>query len=149
MQKAGVSQPIAVETTVLERLAYGHKVQRFYTLHLNLLLLQLQFPNLRGLPLLDITTIVADRSKSDAQLTYNKSGWSSWPFVKVEGKSCCVLQLVGLVQFKVIKRHPNEKGKKTKYISWGYGYNGVFTTYLYHGTENVAGESACKRIQID
>ncbi len=80
--------------------------------HLNLLLLQLQFPNLRGLPLLDITTVGADGSESIAQRTYTKSGGNNWPHVKVEGKSCCALQLMGLVQFKVIKRHPQEKGKK-------------------------------------
>jgi hypothetical protein len=118
VRKAGVRQPIAVDTTVLERLEYGHKVPRFYTLHLNLLLLQLQFPNLHGLPLLDITTVGADGRESSAQRAYKKSGGNNWPHVKVEGKSCCALQLMGLVQFKVIKRHPQEKGKK--YINWGY-----------------------------
>ncbi len=145
MRKAGVRQPIAVGTTVLERLEYGHKVPRFYTLHLNLLLLQIRFPNLRGLPLLDFTTVGADgSSESVAQLTYTKSGGNNWPQVKVEGKSCCALQLMGLVQFKVIKRHPQEKGKK--YINWGYRNNGVFKTYLYHETETVAGESTCTPI---
>ncbi len=81
---------------------YGHKVPPFYTLHLNLLLLQPQFPNLRGLPLLDITTVGAAGSESIAQRTHTKSGVNNWPCVNVESKSCCALQLMGLVQFKVI-----------------------------------------------
>ncbi len=146
VRKAGVRQPIAVGTTVLERLEYGHKEPRFYTLHLNLLLLQIQYPNLRGLPLLDITTVDSTGSQSIAQRTYTSSGGHNWPLVNVESTSCCVLQLMGLVQFKVIKRHPQEKG--TKYVNWGY-QRGVFITYLYHDTENVEGDSTSKPILIE
>ena len=51
---AHVRLPIAAGTNVLEGLDNGHKVKKFYTLHFDLLLLQMQFPNLRGLPLLNI-----------------------------------------------------------------------------------------------
>jgi hypothetical protein len=77
---AGVRLPIAAGTNVLEGLDRGHQVEEFYTLHLDVLVMQMEFPNLRGLPLVDVTSVGADgRSKSVAQLTSTASGGHNWP----------------------------------------------------------------------
>ena len=69
------------------------------------------------------------------------SGGNNWAKVRVEGKDCCVLQLLGLTQFSVVPRHP-KKAQKPQYILWGYGNNGVVVTLLYHPAATAASGSA-------
>ena len=75
---------------MLQVLPPGHGYGEFHTIHLDLLLVQMLLPNVRGLPLLDLTSANGSR----AVYTYTKSGGNNWPHVLVEGKECCVLQLL-------------------------------------------------------
>ena len=121
---------------MLQVLRPGHGCGQFYTIHLDLLLVQMLHPNMRGLPLLDLTS--ADGSR--AVYTYTKSGSHNWPHVLVEGEECCVLQLLGLTQFSVVPRNP--QSQNPQYINWGYGDNGVVRTQLHHGPATAARGSA-------
>ena len=93
-QKSGSGQlyslPIAAGTDVLEGLAHGHQEKKFYTLHLDMLVMQMDFPKVRRLPLVDVTSVGPDgKSVSVAALTYTPSGGNNWPRVQVEGEDCC------------------------------------------------------------
>ena len=146
--KAGVRLPIT-KGMVLERLYPGHGHKKFYKLHLDLLLLQMQCPHVSGVPLLDIITVLDDGS-SRAVAVYSQSS-SVWPTVQVEGESCCVLQLLGLTQFRVVPRHPQQQNPK--FINWGQDDWGRVITILWHLVQqqpvNAAGSSASVPIQLE
>jgi hypothetical protein len=95
---------------------------------------------MRGLPLVDVSTPSAPLSEK-AWYTYTKSGVNNWPHVVVGGMECCVMQLLGLTQFKIIPRHPQDQ-RPIKYINWGYGQNGICNTFLHCGAATVRGVSA-------
>ena len=57
----------------------GHACRWFFTVHLDLLLVQLLQPNVRGLPLLDLSS----ESGAFAVYTYTNSGGNNWPYVLV------------------------------------------------------------------
>ena len=135
---------IAGGRQVMEKLSPGHGCPKFQTLHLDLLLVQLLVPNLRGLPVLDVSTPSEQHSEL-AYYTYVYGG-SRWLYVLVGGKGCCVLQLLGLTQFVIIPRHPQSKGKK--FVNWGYGSHGICKTYIYHGAATVRGRRATERIVL-
>ena len=122
----------------MEKLSPGHGCPKFQTLHLDLLLVQLLVPNLRGLPVLDVSTPSEQHSEL-AYYTYVYGG-SRWPCVLVGGEQCCVMQLLGLTQFEVVPRHPQSEG--TKYVNWGYGVHGIVKTYIHHGPAPVRGGTA-------
>jgi hypothetical protein len=110
-QVAGVRLPIAAGTNVLEGLDHGHQAQvkEFYTLHLDVLVMQMEFPNLRGLPLVDVTSVGADgRRISVAHLTSTSSGYHNWPCAQVGGAECCVLSLLST------SSSPNQKSIYSK-----------------------------------
>ena len=145
--KAGVHSP-KTDGMVLERLypGYGHK--KFYKLHLDLLLFQMQCQHVSGVPLLDIITVSDDGSRQ-AVAVYSRSS-SVWPTVLVEGESCCVLQLLGLTQFRVVPRHPQLQNPK--FINWGQDDWGRVITILWHLVQqqpvNAAGSSAIEPILL-
>lgn len=82
---AGVSLPIAAGTDVLEGLAHGHQEKKFYTLHLDMLVMQMDFPDLRGLPQMLRRSVPTEKV---CQLR-RSSGGNNWPHVQVEGADCC------------------------------------------------------------
>jgi hypothetical protein len=145
--KAGVHSP-KTDGMVLEQLypGYGHK--KFYKLHLDLLLFQMQCPHVSGVPLMDIVTVSDDGSRQ-AVAVYSRSS-SVWPTVLVEGESCCVLQLLGLTQFRVVPRHPQHQNPK--FINWCMDYWGRVVTTLYRLVQqqlvNDAGSSAIEPILL-
>ena len=126
-EKKAIDLPIMDGARVLQALPPGHEFHEFQTLHLDLLLVQMLLPNVRGLPLIDLTSAAG----SLAVYTYTKSGGHNWAHVLVEEEECCVLQLLGLTQFSVVPRNPRHE--KPIYILWGYGNNGVVATFLFHG----------------
>ncbi len=136
-QRRAIDLKIMDGCRVLQVLPQGHGYEEFYTIHLDLLLVQMLLPNMRRLPLLDLTSV----NGSSAMRTYTTSGGNNWAKVLVEGKDCCVLQLLGLTQFSVVPRHP-KKEQKPQYILWGYGNNGVVVTVLYHPAATAASGSA-------
>ena len=114
---------------VLQMLAVGHIEQHFYVLHLDVLLFCLQFPHVRRVPLLDRRTRIAGVEQSFAVFTTTDSGYSIWPCVKVNDEDCCVLELLGLLQFAVIPRNPQHV--KPKCVNWGYDLLGRVRTDLH------------------
>ncbi len=76
-----------------------------------------------GVPLLDVTTVSDDGGQAVAVYSKIDSGYSNWPYVLVEGESCCVLQLLGLTQFPVVPRHPQHQNPK--FINWGVRCTGT------------------------
>ena len=135
-----VDLKIARGNQVLETLSQGHACKKFMTLHLDLLLAQLLVPNMCGLPLVDVST-PSELLSERAEKTYTKSGGNNWPHVKVGGEECCVMQLLGLTQFKIVPRHPQSQ-KPRKYLNWGYGHNGICITIIHTGAATVRGVSA-------
>ena len=126
-QKRAIDLKITDGSRVLQALPPGHGYGEFQTIHLDLLLVQMLLPNVRGLPLLDLTSAAGSR----AVYTYTKSRGNNWAHVLVEDEECCVPQLLGLTQFSVVPRNPRHE--KPIYILWGYGNNGVVATFLCHG----------------
>ena len=114
---------------VLQMLAAGHMEHHFYVLHLDVLLFCLQFPHVRGMPLLDRRTRIAGVEESFAVFTTTNAGYSIWPSVNVDGEYCCVLELLGLLQFPVIPRNPQHVNPKC--VNRGYDRLGRVRTDLH------------------
>ena len=103
-------------TTVLKRVASIPGDRNSCTMDIGALLFQLQFPNEVGVPILYST--MAGSSDSSTEFSYTNGGYSRWPKIKVFGESCCVAQLVCLLQFGYAPRHPQHQD--TKYINHGW-----------------------------
>jgi hypothetical protein len=139
-ETAGVPLPITEGSRVLERLSADHSRQRFFALHLDLLLFQIQFPHISGVPLLDVVTVHNGRKMAVAVKSYVNGAYSNWPHVDVDQETLCALQLLGLTQFGVVPMHPQHQNPK--FINWGYPELGLFATTLYHFVWKDAGSSA-------
>ena len=55
-RKQAINVKIVDESRVLQVLRQGHGYGQFHTIHLDLLLVQMMLPNVRGLPLLDLSS---------------------------------------------------------------------------------------------
>jgi hypothetical protein len=125
---------IPEDTDVLERLPPNHDELYFYRLHLDMLLFCIQFPHVRRLPLLDLMT----GGGSHAIFTTTGAGYHIWPTVWVGGDDCCVLQLLGLLQFAIIPRHPTLV--LWKCANWGYDPLGRMWTKFYRRATQIPGD---------
>ena len=105
-----------------------------YCMDVIALLFQIQNPFERDVPVLDWVT----KEGSRVHLSARGASYSGWPVVRCIGgsKQCCVNQLLGLLQFPVIPRHPQLQ--KEKYINWGYNRQGLFRTLTYRQEKVVA-----------
>jgi hypothetical protein len=104
-----------------------------FTIQLQALLFQLQYPNAVGVPVLRYNTAPG---QAQSLLSFVPADYHAWPQVMLPGTGkkptpVCVAQLVGLLQFGVIPRHP-QIGQSKKWGNWGYPSAGVFATTLYH-----------------
>jgi hypothetical protein len=113
---------------VLRRLARRPTGVPYYVLHLDALLLQCQYLHARGVPVLDYVDLTGARTRTHC--SYTSAPYNAWPYVEVEGDSCCVLQLLGLTQFEITPRNP-QIGQATKDVNWGELEGKTFTT-LHH-----------------
>jgi len=113
-------------THVLEVLKPTSTADRV-VVYLDMLLLSAQISNAQGIPI--GYRVQAGQAKT--LFTYATSGSNNWAHFDVDGDACCVLTIVGLLQFGMIPRHP-QKGVKRKYANWGYDASGLFRTILYH-----------------
>lgn len=113
----------------MEVLPDDHQEAVFYTLHFDVLLFCLQFPHVRRMPLLDYTTRGGGVAGSEPVYTTTGAGYHMWPSVQVDGEECCVPQLLGLLQFQVIPRHPQHVVPKC--VSWGYDDLGRMRTTVW------------------
>ena len=102
-----------------------------FTIQLQALLFQLQYPNAVGVPVVCYNVAPGE---AKPLLSFIPADYHAWPQVMLPGqkpvKPICVAQLVGLLQFGVIPRHP-QIGQLKKWGNWGY-QAGVFRTTLYH-----------------
>lgn len=128
------------EGRVLERLSPGHIYLRFFALHLDLLLFQIQFPHISGVPLLDVVTVHHDAKRAVAEKSYLNAGYSNWPHVDADKEHLCALELLGLTQFRVVPMRPQHQNPK--FVNWGYPQLGIFATTLHHFVRKDAGSSA-------
>jgi hypothetical protein len=97
------------------------------TIQLQAMAYQLQYQHLEHVPIMSLNTAKG----SIPHFTYCNAEYDHWSSVMGPDKlPVCVAQLVGLLQFGVIPRHP-QKGQAQKWGNWGY-LNGVFRTTLYH-----------------
>ena len=131
---------------VLRRLPLGHQEAQYYALHLDLLLFCMQFPHVRGIPLLDLRTRRVDGSfGSEPLFTTTRSGYNIWPSVKLDNKECCVDELLGLLQFTAMPRNPQHVNPKC--ANWGLDDFGRVRTSLHQAGQVAA--AAGVQIMID
>jgi hypothetical protein len=80
-----------------------HTVIRF-----DMLLLCCQLPHAcTGVP---IGFYVDENGRAHTLWTFTTASYNLWPQVIIDKEPCCVMQLLGLIQFSMIPRHPQEKG---------------------------------------
>ncbi len=89
-----------------------------YIVDLKMLLLSLEFPELDGVPVLqevEKVDVANDSISSSCLMTTAKAQYTYWPVIpNVQSfdkhtpvtKDLCVGQLIGLLQFQIIPRHP-------------------------------------------
>ncbi len=118
-----------------------------YIVDLTMLILSLEFPELDGLPVLqevERVDVVSDIITSSCLLTTGGTGkysyWSVIPNVPSfkkhmrVTKDLCVGQLIGLLQFRIIRRHPIKgPAKGLKAITWSLA-QGTWQTIQHHQT---------------
>ena len=97
-------------------------------LDLEMLLLSLEFPELDGLPVVHQVKSMHTKLSVVSLLTKGKNNITYWPVLPniptfnkgVPGiKDMCVGQLLGLLQFRIVPRHP-VKGCLEKFANWGF-----------------------------
>jgi len=117
-----------------------------FIVDLKMLILSLEFPELDGLPVLQevlSVDVVSDIINSSCLLTTGNQKYNYWPVVpnvpsfknhmRVT-KELCVGQLIGLLQFKIIHRHPVKgPAKGLKAITWSLA-QGTWQTIQHHQT---------------
>ncbi len=117
-----------------------------FIVDLKMLILSLEFPELDGLPVLQEVLridVVSDIITSSFLLTTGNGKYSYWPVIpnvpsfkrhmRVT-KDLCVGQLIGLLQFKIIHRHPIKgPAKGLKAITWSLA-QGTWETIQHHQT---------------
>ena len=113
---------------------------------LTMLILSLEFPELDGLPVLqevERVDVVSDIISSSCLLTTGNGKYTYWSVIpnvpsfknhmRVT-KDLCVGQLIGLLQFKIIHRHPVKgPAKGLKAITWSLA-QGTWQTIQHHQT---------------
>ncbi len=75
---------------------------------------------------------ITGAEQSFAVFTTSDSGYNIWPSVKVDGEDCCVLELLGLLQFAVIPRNPQHVNPKC--VNWGCDRLGRVRTDLHEAS---------------
>jgi hypothetical protein len=98
-----------------------------YAMDVTALMFQTQCPEQQHVPILDEVT----EDGSRAHLSSTGSSSSRWPSISNFGgkKRACTNQLIGLLQFSVIPRHPQLQS--LKYCNWGYDRRGISRTLTY------------------
>ncbi len=135
---------------------------------LEMLLLSLLFPELDGIPVLQQVTEITDAAagiiKVSLLLTHGNGPYGYWPLIasvpsftddhEAVDKDLCVGQLIGLMQFSRIPRHPIKGvGSDGRSVNWALS-SGQWTTTLHRAAqatlqkrrreeENVRGNRSC------
>jgi hypothetical protein len=115
---------------------------------LEMLLLSLLFPELDGIPVLQQVTELLDAGTMHVSLLLTcGSGYNYWPLIplvpsfndhKAEDKDLCVGQLIGLMQFSSIPRHPVKgAGSDGRFVNWSLS-SGKWTTTLHNAKQAVS-----------
>ncbi len=102
-----------------------------FTLQIQALEFQLQFPNLTGVPV--IARNDDDAGRATPLFSYNDAQYIAWPQTDyLDAMATCMAQMVGLLQFGVGPRHPQKLGG-IKWANWGFPQEseGKFATTLY------------------
>ena len=105
----------------------AHAVPGTMTIQLQAFFFQVQFQHAEGVPV--VTVNLPDGHTSTLFSFCRNQGWPELRFPEKK-KEICVLQLAGLLQFKIVPRHPII-GQDRKFANWGY-QAGLFFTYLCH-----------------
>ena len=117
-----------------------------FIVDLTMLILSLEFPELDGLPVLQEVKrvdVVNDIITTSCLLTTGPNNYSYWPVISnvpsfdshmLVTKDLCVGQLIGLLQFRIIHRHPVKgPAKGLKAITWSLA-QGTWQTIQHHQT---------------
>ena len=101
---------------------------KHYAMEVIALMFQTQFSDQQHVPILDMVT----EDGSCAHFSSTGSSYSRWPSMSNIGgkKRACTNQLIGLLQFPIIPRHPQLQS--VKYCNWGYDRGGISRTRTYH-----------------
>ncbi len=83
-----------------------------FTVQLQALFFQLQFPHAEGVPVARLN-LEGARSRTLFSSIGGHSAWST--IAGIDTKNTCVTQLLGLLQFDTTPRYP-QKGQGTKYV---------------------------------
>ncbi len=108
-----------------------------------MLIMSLEFPELDGIPVLqevERVDVVNDIITTSCLLTTGPNNYSYWPVIsnvpsfdshRLVTKDLCVGQLIGLLQFQIIPRHPIKgPAKGLKAINWSLA-QGTWQTIQY------------------